>query len=231
MSSKSVLVVIPCYKRPEYTARCLDSILKAQEYGEEVTFLLIDDGSQDGTAQLLRDFPFKKVTWISETNHGLRRVLVDVFKYAQESGFYYIVKMDNDCKVPKNWLSDIISSLETGLVDIVSPNVNPSNAAYTYGKKEEPNEPGLRRSKIVGGLWAMPVSLLSGLDFEAHEVGGIKGAFHLLNQIILEKEPRVAWLPHVIVQDIGHWSGEHPEHISSKEHRDYSIEVGRNIAW
>lgn len=226
-----ILVIIPCYKRPEYTARCLDSILKAQEYGENVEFLLIDDGSKDGTDDLLRAFPFKKTLWLSEYNHGLRSVLVDVFSFAQEQGFKYMVKMDNDCRVPENWLNELMKFLDSGHVDIISPNVMPSNAAFMYGRKEIEGHEGIRPSSIVGGLWAMPVYLLSGIDFEKHEVGGIKGAFHLLNQIILEKEPRVGWIPSVTVQDIGHWSGEHPEHISSESHREYSIEVGRGIAW
>lgn len=226
--SNNILVIVPVYRRPEYTAKCLSSMLHAQTY-VDVTFYLVDDGSNDGSTEVLQasDLPSKHII-THETNHGLRSTLIDAFAFAKD--FKYMVKMDNDCKVPKNWLTDIISILNTGLVDIVSPNVNPSNAAYIYGK-EDTNHLGFRPSKIVGGLWAMETKLLSGITFEKHDVYGIKGAFHLLNQIILEKEPRVGWLPHVTVQDIGHWSGEHPEHIRSDEHREYSVEVGRNIAW
>jgi hypothetical protein len=142
-----------------------------------------------------------------------------------------MVKMDNDCLVPKDWLSQIEYFLRTGWVDIVSPNVEPSNAAYFYGQKENVEQPGIRPSKIVGGLWAMKTGLLDGITFEKYGTSGIRGAFALLNQIILEKEPRVGWLPEVIVQDMGHFSGTHPDHIASEEHQSYSVEVGRKVAW
>lgn len=232
---KGICVIVPVYKRPEYTAKCLSSMLHAQNYPMDTCFYLVDDGSRDGSTEVLlaSDLPNKHIV-THETNKGLRTTLIDFFEfvrgYESIQGFKYIVKMDNDCRVPKNWLNDIIAVLDKGEVDIVSPNVNPSNAAYTYGQ-EDVEKRGFRPSKIVGGLWAMRADLLEGINFEKHDVYGIKGAFHLLNQIILEKEPRVGWLPQVLVQDIGHWSGDHPEHIQSAEHRDYSVEVGRGIAW
>lgn len=227
---KGTVVIIPCYRRIEYTSKCLASILHAQTYKDDVCFYLVDDGSNDGTSDLFAasDLPNKHIVTHKE-NQGLRSTLIDAFKFAQS--FEFMVKMDNDCKVPKNWLNDIEGFLKSGWVDIVSPNVNPSNAAYTYGHKEETDEHGLRRSKIVGGLWAMRTELLDDITFEKHEVNGIKGAFHLLNQIILEKEPRVGWLSDVTVEDMGHHSGDHPENIQSEEHRAYSAEVGRNIQW
>ena len=73
--------------------------------------------------------------------------------------------------------------------------------------------------------------MIDGIDFEKFESSGITGAWQLLNQILVEKEPRIGWLPDINVQDIGHWTGEHPDHIQSEEHRQYSVEVGRRIAW
>jgi hypothetical protein len=113
--------------------------------------------------------------------------------------------------------------------DILSPNVEPSNAAFTYGKADTGQ--GYRPSEIVGGLWMMKYSLVKDMYFERHELNGLIGAVPLLRQIITEKEPKVGWVANVIVQDIGHWSGQHPEHIRSKEHFEYSKEVGRAVAW
>ena len=226
---EGICIIVPCFRRIEYTAKCLASMLHAQSYPQGTCFYLVDDASDDGTTDvfLASDLPGKHIVTHKE-NLGLRTTLIEAFEFAKK--FKYVVKMDNDCRVPKGWLDEIIRVLETGNVDIVSPNVNPSNAAYTYGKEDKEGR-GFRPSKIVGGLWAMRTEMLDDLVFEKHEVYGIKGAFHLLNQIILEKEPRVGWLPQVSVQDVGHWSGEHPEHINSEEHREYSAMVGRGIAW
>jgi len=222
-----VAVIVPCFKRPEYTAKCIKSLEEAQEY-KDTFFYLVDDNSQDGTSEILEKskFTWKEVVKNPQTK-GLRNVIIPFFKLAKD--FKYIVKVDNDCVVPKNWLADVVGVLDSFPVDIVSPNVYPSDAAHTYGKFEE----GLpyRPAKIVGGLWAMRSSLVEDIYFEEFSINGIKGATHLLNQIILEKEPKVGWLTNVTFQDLGHWSGLHPEHIKSPEHHEYSVNVGRQIAW
>lgn len=224
----STTVLVPCYRRPEYTLKCIKALEDAQVY-RDTTFYLVDDNSNDGTDNILNHCSLNKVVIVNQSNKGLRNICVDFFRFAKS--FDIMVKMDNDCLVPKNWLKDIERFLNSGWVDIVSPNVEPSNAAYSYGSSEEEGKPGIRPSKIVGGLWAMKTSLLDGISFEKYETRGIRGAFALLNQIIVEKEPRVGWLPDVTVQDIGHFSGTHPEHIASEEHQAYSAEVGRKIAW
>ena len=222
------IVLVPCYKRPEYTKKCLDALVFAQSY-TDTTFYLVDDGSNDGTLELLKDFPLEKIVIQNEQPKGLRNTILDFFEVAK--GYELMVKVDNDCLVPCGWLDDITGFIESGWVDIVSPNVSPSDAANKLGK-EEPGKPGIRFSKYVGGLWAMRTSMLSDIQFERIPTSsGISGAFPLLNQIILEKEPRIGWLSEVVVEDMGHWSGAHPDHIKSEEHSEYSAEIGRRIAW
>jgi len=67
--------------------------------------------------------------------------------------------------------------------------------------------------------------------FYNHDVVGITGAIAILRQIYSEKSPIMGWVPSVVFDDMGHWSGEHPMHIKSKDHLEYSNEVGREIAW
>jgi glycosyltransferase involved in cell wall biosynthesis len=54
MSSSSVSVVIPTYNRAHLIARSIRSVLAAIEPGDEV--IVVDDGSTDGTAEVLRPF-------------------------------------------------------------------------------------------------------------------------------------------------------------------------------
>lgn len=225
----SSIVLVPCYRRPEYTAKCIKALEEAQMY-PNTTFYLVDDFSNDGTAEILRASKLNRIVVENSKTIGLRNVILDFFKVAKD--YKYMAKVDNDCIVPKFWLTSIIDFLESGWVDIVSPNVFPSDAAHKYGLPEEEGKPGIRPSKTVGGLWAMNTEILKGIQFERIPTShGISGAFPLLNQIIVEKEPRIGWLPDVVVNDIGHWSGEHPDHIASDAHREYSAEVGRPVSW
>ena len=202
---------------------------EAQEY-EDTLFYLVDDASEDGTSQILESSKFNwKHVHINKFHAGLRNTLINSFMLART--FKYIVKMDNDCLVPKDWLTQIVNYLKYDVADIVSPNVMPSNAAYKYGQEDKTGL-GLRPSSTVGGLWAMKSYLIKDIQFEViPTASGIRGAYQILNQIIVEKEPRIGWIPSIIVEDIGHWSGDHPEHIKSNSHLDYSIEVGRGVAW
>lgn len=223
----STAVLISAYKRPEYTEKCIKALESSQSY-RDVIFYLVDDGSRDGTYEIFKNSTLPKILKKHSEPLGLRNSIIEFFDYVNEEKPQFILKLDNDCVVPDNYVSNMVHALETLPVDILSPNVIPSNAAFKYGKE---SELGYRTSKSVGGLWVMRSKLVEDISFMTHRTDGIRGAFHLLNQIIVEKEPRIGWLPTVTVEDIGHWSGEHPEHIKSDEHEAYSVEVGRRIAW
>lgn len=227
--SDRIAVLIPCHRRPEYTKKCLDSIEQAQGY-ENCVFYLVDDGSDDQTEDILVSAKIPSVITIRKPSIGLRATIIDFFDFVKSERFDFISKIDNDCTVPQNWLDDLVSIIKTGEVDIISPNVTPSNAAYVYGSPTEPSCPFMP-SGTVGGLWTMRADMISEIFFENLPLYGIKGAIQLLNQIIVENNARVAWAKNVTVQDIGHWSGRHPDHIKSKDHFDYSNEVGRTVTW
>jgi len=199
-------------------------MFKAQKYND-VVFYFVDEG---GNREIIEEYARKNdVISIHKNPQGLRNTIIEFFRWAEENEFTYLAKMDNDCLVPENWLNDLIHILKTTDRDIVSPNVMPSNAAYQYGK----DGIEFRPSDYVGGLWCMKASLINDLYFEKYQPNGISGAFNILKQIILENEAKCGWVPKVEVQDVGHWSGTHALHIKSKEHEEYSIEVGRPVSW
>ena len=220
------LVIVPCFKRPEYTEKCIKSLEKSQDY-QDTTFYLVDDGSNDETEKILRSSNLPSHVIVNRENVGLRQVLIDFFEFSRP--FKYVMKVDNDCEVPKSWLDDMKQMMFETDADILSPNVFPSDAANKFGSPKF----GLKYipSKIVGGLWCMRTSLYKDIKFEPVNTFGIKGAFNLLNQIIVETDAKVGWVPSVVFQDLGHYSGKHPDHIKSEEHLNYSIEVGRPVSW
>jgi len=222
-------ILVPCYRRPEYTAKCLKALEGAQAY-PQATFLLVDDGSGDGTDQLLLGASLPKEVIVRDGNLGLRATLIEFIAWALEHSVDLLGVIGNDCLMPAGWLDQLESAFETTDADILSPNVLPSNAAYIYGA-EDVRHRGYRPARIVGGLWFMRRAVAEAVTFEPAALRGISGAMNVLHRIILEKEPKVGWLPEIAVQDLGHWSGEHPDHIKSEAHRAYASEVGRRIAW
>lgn len=225
-----ILILVPCYKRPEYTKKCIKALEEAQEYSDNVRFMLIDDGSNDDTEKTLKDSNLTKIVRINPLNTGLRNVLMYFIETAKNHEADLIGVIGNDCLVPKNWLNDILDIFEKTNVEVLSPNCLPSNPAFTHGK-DDTEGLGYRPSKIVGGLWFMPTSLVKDMKFEEHDVGGICAAFNILHQILMEKDPVVGWAEKITIQDIGHWSGRHPDHIKTEDHAKYYKEVGRGVAW
>lgn len=224
---RKTAVIIPCFKRPEYTNHCINAMERAQVY-RDVDFFLVDDCSNDSTYEILQtaNLPIKRLIRHSEPQ-GLRNIIIDFFNAVKDQGYVYLAKMDNDCLVPENWLNQLIDVLEKTEMDIVSPNVLPSNAAFELGKDGEL----VRPSDHVGGLWCMKTTLIESMTFEKYAPNGITGAFNILKQIIAENDAKCGWVPSVTVQDVGHWSGYHPLHIKSKEHEEYSAVIGRGVSW
>jgi GT2 family glycosyltransferase len=224
-----VAILVPCYKRSEYTIKCIKA-LEADQYSSNTTFFFVDDGSHDGTDKILSVVKVPKVVIVNEENKGLRSVLINFIQTVITGGYDLMGVMGNDCVAPKGWLNYILDAFDKTDAEVLSPNVFPSNPAYIYGGDDMENK-GYRPSRIVGGLWYMAVDLARGIEFERHDVKGITGAFNVLQQILIEKDPIVGWLPGLVVQDLGHWSGRHPEHIKNVEHAKYYAEVGRGVTW
>lgn len=228
-----VAILVPCYKRPEYTEKCIRA-LEIMDRPCHTNFILWDDGSKDTTEKILRSAYLGEkgsLVSVSPENIGLRAVISSfLFDPCILGDYDIIAKIDNDCIVPADYLRSMLSKFQTTHADILSPNVVPSNAAYKYGSADL-DRLGYRPSKIVGGLWMMKRSMIEGIEFDRHDVVGIKGAFNILYQITIEKEPKIGWVTEVTVEDIGHWSGLHPEHIKNKEHLAYYNEIGREVAW
>lgn len=236
-----IAILVPCYKRHDYSIKCLRSIFEADYPCHTDVYVWVDDDKRfghlkDGTrlSNRVHDFTFKSKKLFfhsrtSEYNIGLRQIIINFFK---ETGDKYdlLVKIDNDCTVPKDYLKKIIKIFQESDIDIASPDIYPSHAAETHGEKA-PNLPYMP-TNTIGGVWIMKSDLIKDMSFEEIEaISGLRGAIPLLRQIVNENDPVMGWLPDVVYQDIGHWSGSHPEHIKSKEHYEYSIEVGREIAW
>lgn len=101
-----IYIVIPVYNRKEFTKNCLLSLRK-QTYQNFKT-VIIDDGSTDGTAEMLaNDFPEVQVIkgdgnlwWTAATNLGV--------KYALENNADYVLTLNNDTIAIEDFLEKMI---------------------------------------------------------------------------------------------------------------------------
>ena len=91
-SSPLISVVIPAYNQAEFLNASIESVLE-QSY-PTVELLVVNDGSTDGTSQLLRQYePLKNVRIINQENQGLSAARNRGIRAAQGS---YIALLDSD---------------------------------------------------------------------------------------------------------------------------------------
>lgn len=91
--SPLVSVVMPAYNARRYVAEAIDSVL-AQNFAD-FEFLIIDDGSTDGTGDLLQDYSERdrRIRVINQPNSGVGAALN---RGIEQSRGRYIARMDSD---------------------------------------------------------------------------------------------------------------------------------------
>jgi len=225
-----IAIFLPTYKRPEYTVQCIKALEEAQEY-KNTSFYLVDDGSNDGTDEILKNakLPNKTVIVYPE-NVGLRFNTIKFFDWAREEKVDIIGVVGNDALMPKNWLNGMLDALLNTDLDVASLNHLPSNPAFRQGQNDTEGK-GYRKADNLVGLWFMDRRLTDDLVFEHSSLSGIRGSEIILRQIKIGKEPNIGWVTSMTALDLGHWSGKAEGHIKSKAHRRYSNEIGRPVSW
>lgn len=118
-------IIIPAYNAEAYLKRCLDSILSQNYSDYEV--VVIDDGSTDSTATILKQYPQVKV--ISQSNHGMATARNRGLEVAQGD---YILFVDSDDRLCHNALANLAPHLDgEDIVGFGTQIYNESNGIYT----------------------------------------------------------------------------------------------------
>ena len=68
-ASPQVSVVIPTYNRAHILGRAIDSVL--QQTHRDLELIIVDDGSSDGTAALVRGIEDPRVRYVHQQNRGV----------------------------------------------------------------------------------------------------------------------------------------------------------------
>lgn len=112
MSSRR-LVALPVFNEVQHVERVLDEV---RRYSREI--LVVDDGSTDGTAELLACRGDLRVV-THEQNRGYGAALLSAFHYAQEHEFQKLVTIDCDGQHEPQRIPPFFDACTAG-VDLVS---------------------------------------------------------------------------------------------------------------
>jgi hypothetical protein len=103
-----VSIVIPNWNGKRFLPGCLDSLKQQSYHNHEV--ILVDNGSQDGSLELLREqYPHVRLITFA-TNTGFS---VAVNRGIVESRGEFVALLNNDTVVDSNWLSELVHAMHT----------------------------------------------------------------------------------------------------------------------
>lgn len=117
---ESAIVVIPTYNEAEGITAVLDATLRAMP---ELTVLVVDDSSPDGTAERVRAHPAYGTSvhlLVRASKDGLGAAYRAGFAWAIEHGFDRVAQMDADMSHPPARLPALLSALSDSDVAIGS---------------------------------------------------------------------------------------------------------------
>lgn len=115
-----VLFVILNYKGWRETLDCMDAVL-GQTY-DNFHVLLIDNGSGDESNEKLEKYNHtKNVTFLkNQKNLGFAGGVNQGIKYAMKEDYSYVVLLNNDAIIEKNWLEILLNAIKTTGASIVT---------------------------------------------------------------------------------------------------------------
>lgn len=113
------LVIIPTYNESGNIRKIIKRLLNLEE---EVDILIVDDGSPDGTADIVRkeqtNFPGRIHLLEREGKQGLGTAYVMGFKFGIEHGYEYLCEMDADFSHSPEDIPKLIEAVRNGDSDL-----------------------------------------------------------------------------------------------------------------
>jgi dolichol-phosphate mannosyltransferase len=130
----NLLIAIPTYNEARDVDRVIDEV---REFHPDI--LIVDDGSSDGTPELLARRNDVRVLR-HQPNQGYGRSLIDAFGYAASNGFDWVLTMDADGQHEADSIPDFVAAIESGEWDLIS------GSRYLAAKNNDDLPPPERRN-------------------------------------------------------------------------------------
>ena len=112
-----LVLLLPCYNEAGQLPRTMASLPRALVGFDTVEWLVVDDGSRDGTAEVARLAGADHVVRLPD-NRGLARAFASGLEAACRRGADVIVNLDGDGQYRSEFIADLCAPLLAGRADI-----------------------------------------------------------------------------------------------------------------
>ena len=110
---KNVLIIIPAYNEEANIYHTISNLINHCQYD----YLVVNDGSTDGTAEILKDNRFNHVNL--PVNLGIGGAMQTGYKYAYRHGYDYAIQLDADGQHDPSDLKNLVEEIERSNFDMV----------------------------------------------------------------------------------------------------------------
>jgi dolichol-phosphate mannosyltransferase len=132
-----VLIAIPVYNEIKYVQHVLG---KVRRFHDQI--LLVDDGSSDGTAELLEKLRDSGQIQLlrHDVNRGYGQSIIDAFNYADRNAYDWVITMDCDEQHEPEMIPVFLRHIESDRCDLIS------GSRYLENRLDNDLPPGDRRA-------------------------------------------------------------------------------------
>jgi dolichol-phosphate mannosyltransferase len=112
------LVIIPTYNEKENISSIIDAVLSLKD---NIEILIVDDGSPDGTADIVKSIQTKqsRIHLLQRPGKlGLGTAYITGFKWGLVQGFEYLIEMDADFSHPPAKILELLQACESLGADV-----------------------------------------------------------------------------------------------------------------
>ncbi len=111
---KDISIIVPIYNSEKYLKRCIDSLVNQTK--KELEIILINDGSNDNSEKIIKEYTDKRIKYIKNKNQGIgktRNIGIE------KSSGKYIMFIDSDDYIEKNTCEELFKKAEKDNLDMV----------------------------------------------------------------------------------------------------------------
>lgn len=112
-----VALMIPCRDEQANLDRCLASVAKLNYPEDKLQVLLADDGSQDNTGSIIRDWVKDRANWyqvpiLPQTKIKINGKANALVQMLQHTNAEMLLFTDADCKLPSTWINEMLAAIK-----------------------------------------------------------------------------------------------------------------------
>ena len=145
-----LIIQIPCYNEAETLALTISELPRSVAGFDVVEFLVIDDGSRDGTAEMARDLGVHHVVR-HPTNLGLARAFQTGIDASLRFGADVIVNTDADNQYPGRYIEQLTAPVAQRVADLVIADRQTDAIAHFSGIKRRLQKLGTSVARSLSG--------------------------------------------------------------------------------